>query len=101
MERSCWSPDFSAGSRCLAFLLCGKHAEGQPRDIYVAINMYWDGLPYQIPAPRQGECWKVAINTSMREPEDIFEVSEAPSTGDRQEVIVGPRSVMVLVSAPE
>ena len=96
-----WSPDFSAGSRCLAFLLCGKHAEGQPRDIYVAINMYWDGLPYQIPAPRQGECWKVAINTSMREPEDIFEVSEAPSTGDRQEVIVGPRSVMVLVSAPE
>ena len=51
-----WAPDFSPGSRCLAFLLCGKHAQDQQGDIYVAMNMYWEGLPYQIPAPRAGEC---------------------------------------------
>ena len=93
-----WAPDFSAGSRCLAFWLCGKHTQGQQRDIYVAINMYWEGLPYQLPTLGQGECWKVAVNTSMPEPEDIFEMSQAPSLDGLQEVIVGPRSVMVLVA---
>jgi hypothetical protein len=61
--------------------------------------MYWDGLPYQIPVPPQGEGWKVAINTSMAGPDDIFDMSEGPAV-DQQEVIVGPRSIMVLVSAP-
>ncbi|PYS36922.1 MAG: glycogen debranching enzyme, partial [Acidobacteria bacterium] len=93
-----WAPDFSPGSRCLAFLLCGKHAQDQQGDIYVAMNMYWEGLPYQIPAPRAGECWRIVVNTSMRAPYDIFEVADAPSLGDRQEIIVGPRSMMVLVA---
>ncbi len=93
-----WAADFSADSRCLAFLLCGKHTQGQQGDIYVAMNMYWEGLPYQIPTPPPGECWRVVVNTSMREPDDIFEMSEAPSLGGQQEVIVGPRSMIVLVT---
>jgi glycogen operon protein len=93
-----WAPDFSPGSRCLAFLLCGKHTKGQQNDIYVAMNMYWEGLPYQIPTPSSGVYWRVVVNTSMRKPNDIFEMSEAPSLGDQKEIIVGPRSMMVLVA---
>jgi len=93
-----WAPDFSSGSRCLAFLLCGKHTEGQQNDIYVAMNMYWEGLPYQIPPLSPGVYWRVVVNTSMRKPNDIYEMSEAPSLGDQKEIIVGPRSIMVLIA---
>jgi len=93
-----WAPDFSTGSRCLAFLLCGKHTQGQQADIYVAMNMYWEALPYQVPKPRERECWKIVVNTSMRAPQDIYETSEAPSLCEQEQVIVGPRSMMVLIA---
>src|SRR4030095_16080695 len=54
-----WAPAFSSGRRWLALLLCGKHTEDQQNDIYVAMNMYWEGLPYQIPTPSPGVYWRV------------------------------------------
>jgi isoamylase len=90
-------PDWGGVSTCLAYRLCGKHATPQDDDIYVAINMYWDGLPFQVPAPPAGKGWRVAINTSMRSPEDIFDSEGGPRV-DSAEVIVGGRSMMVLVA---
>ena len=93
-----WAPDFSPGSRCLAFLLCRKHTQDQQADIYVAMNMYWQALPFQIPKPGERESWKIVVNTSMRAPEDIYETSEAPSLNEQEQVILGPRSMMVLIA---
>jgi isoamylase len=90
-------PDWGGISTCLAYRLCGKHATPQDDDIYVAINMYWDGLPFQVPAAPQGKSWRVAINTSMPSPEDIFDGASGPRV-DSPEVIVGGRSIMVLVA---
>jgi len=90
-----FQPDW--GGKCLAFRLCGKHATPQDNDIYVAINMFWDGLPFQMPAPPQGANWRVAINTSMPSPEDIFDPGRGPQV-DSAEIIVGGRSIMVLVA---
>lgn len=92
-----WQPDFGGVSRCLAFMLCGKHASPQDNDVYVAINMYWDGLPFEVPAASDGKSWRVAINTSMPSPEDIFDSEGGPKV-DSSEVIVGGRSIMVLVA---
>src|SRR6516225_8794595 len=90
-------PDFGGGSRCLAFLLCGKHASPQDEDIYVAINAYWEALPFEVPAPPKGVDWRVAINTSMPSPEDVFDSGNGPQV-DSADVIVGGRSIMVLVT---
>jgi glycogen operon protein len=90
-------PDWGGASTCLAYLLCGKHATPQDNDIYVAINMYWDGLPFQVPPALDGKSWRVAINTSMRSPEDIYDSEGGPRV-DSAEVIVGGRSIMVLVA---
>ena len=90
-------PDWGGASLCLAYLLCGKHATPQDNDIYVAINMYWDGLPFQVPPASEGKSWRVAINTSMRSPEDIYDAKGGPRV-DSAEVIVGGRSIMVLVA---
>jgi isoamylase len=88
-------PDW--GGRCLAFLICGKHAIPQDDDIYAAFNMHWDGLPFQVPPAPEGESWRVAINTSMPSPEDIYEGESGPRV-DSGEIIVGGRSIMVLVA---
>jgi glycogen operon protein len=88
-------PDW--GGRCLAVLLCGKHATPQDDDIYVAINMFWDGLPFQVPPAPEGKSWRVAINTSMPSPEDIYDSEGGPRVGS-DEIIVGGRSIMVLVA---
>jgi len=88
-------PDW--GGRCLAFLMCGKHAIPQDYDIYAAFNMYWDGLPFQVPPAPEGGSWRVAINTSMPSPEDIYEGESGPRV-DSGEIIVGGRSIMVLVA---
>jgi len=93
-----WRPDFSPGSRCLAFRLDGAHAGSPDNSIYVAINMFWDGLPYELPSPGEGKRWKVAVNTSMPSPQDICPTSEAPFLEDQSSAIVGPRSIMVLVA---
>jgi glycogen operon protein len=47
-----WNVDWSATSRVLAFMLCGKHAkEGKVPDtgIYVAMNMHWEMHGFQLP----------------------------------------------------
>ena len=85
------------GGRCLAFLLCGKHATPQDDDIYVAVNMFWDGLPFQVPQGPEGKRWRVAINTSMPSPEDIYDSKGGPQVGS-DEIIVGGRSIVVLVA---
>lgn len=88
-------PDW--GGRCLAFLLSGQHATPRDNDLYVAMNMFWDALPFQVPSAPAGKTWRVAINTSMRSPEDIYDRAGGPQVGSG-EIIVGGRSIMVLVA---
>lgn len=90
-----FSPDFSPASRCLAWMLCGRYANPGHEDIYLAVNSYWDGLPFQLPRTTDGGPWKVLVNTSMPAPEDIHEPCSGPSILDER-IIVGGRSVMVL-----
>ncbi len=95
-----WHADWSATSRVLAFLLDGKHAKnGAARDntLYVALNMYWDALPFELPKLPFGLKWHIAVNTSMPSPQDIYEPGHEPVVEDQSHVLVGGRSVTVLV----
>ena len=82
----------------MAWLLCGKYAHPAHEDIYVAVNSYWDGLPFQPPRSSGGGRWKVVINTSMPPPEDIFDPGCEPLLRDQERIVVGGRSVAVLAS---
>ena len=95
-----WNADWSDTSRVLAFMLDGKHAKnGTARDdtIYVALNMYWDALPFELPRLPFGMNWHIAVNTSMPSPQDICEPGNEPVVGDQTHIFVGGRSVTVLV----
>jgi isoamylase len=95
-EDICWygvgpQVDLSPDSRSLAFCLHGA-SQGDD-DIYVMINGYWQGLPFEI---QEGlpEDWVRSVDTGLPSPGD-FSDRGVPI----QQLIyqVGPRSIVVLV----
>jgi glycogen operon protein len=95
-----WNADWSSESRVLAFMLCGKHAAGGTtvdNYIYVAMNMYWETLPFEIPGLAEGMKWYVFVNTSAAPHEDIWEPGSEPPLEDQHRFLVGDRSVVILV----
>lgn len=96
-----WQPDWGENSHSVAFLLCGGHARQghEPDDyIYVMINAYWDTLWFDLPKlPKKKMKWHVAINTMMSSPRDSYTVGKEPSLSEQRFVMVGDRSVVVLI----
>jgi isoamylase len=95
-----WNADWSASSRTLAFMLCGKHADAgtQVDDyIYVAMNMYWESLGFDLPGLPESMQWHIFANTDMAPPEDIWDPGKEPVLGDQHHFLLGARSVAILV----
>ncbi|NET77449.1 glycogen debranching protein GlgX [Okeania sp. SIO1F9] len=95
-----WNVDWSESCRTIAFMLCGKHAkEGKQTDnyIYVAMNMHWESLWFEIPGLPQGMQWHVFANTACPSPEDVWEPGKEPVLENQHGLLLGDRSVVILV----
>jgi isoamylase len=92
-----WRPDWAPSSRVLACMLCGAAAEG-PDVLYLAMNMYWEALAFELPSPPPGERWHVCANTAMAPPADIWEPGQEPPLPEQQGVLLGGRAILVLVA---
>jgi glycogen operon protein len=90
-------PDWSPGSRVLAFTLQGRTGDDPVDVIYVALNAYWEALAFGLPPPPGGKHWHVAVNTAMPSPADIAEPGQEPPLAEQGRILVGGRSVVVLV----
>jgi glycogen operon protein len=96
-----WRPDWAETSRALGFMLCGSHAKaGTIRDetIYVAMNMYWEPLNFELPNLEDGTNWYVFANTDMANSEDIHAVGEEHLLENQSAFFVGSRSIVILVA---
>jgi glycogen operon protein len=60
--------------------------------------MYWEALTFELPAPRAGKRWHVFANTGVDSPDDIFEPGREPVLSEQGSILVGGRSVLVLVA---
>ncbi|MEM9554755.1 MAG: carbohydrate-binding module family 20 domain-containing protein [Acidobacteriota bacterium] len=62
------TPDWSAGSRSLAYLLDGSATEtggsADHPDLYVASNAYWGDLTFTLPTAPNGTCWYLLGDTA-------------------------------------
>ena len=99
-----WKPECGYNNLTAAFMLNGQYvvSEASPEEtpddfIYVAMNMHWEMHGFELPLLPQGKTWHVFANTGMAAPEDIFEPDEEPIIENQHEVLVGPRSIIVLV----
>ncbi|HEY9814071.1 MAG TPA: glycogen debranching enzyme, partial [Candidatus Sericytochromatia bacterium] len=94
-----WNADWSQNST-LAFMLCGKHAKaGTVEDnyIYVAMNMHWEALWFEIPGLPPGMQWHIFANTGATPPEDSWQPGTEPLLSNQQGILLGDRSVVILV----
>jgi isoamylase len=96
-----WDTDWSSSSRVLAFLLAGNHARGgvEPGDdVYVAMNMHWQGLEFHPPHAPNARRWYVAANTGATSPFDSFSPGSEPLLEDQGCVALSAHSTLILVS---
>lgn len=95
-----WNADWSDSCRTLAFMMCGKHAKsGTVEDnyVYVAMNMHWEAVWFNIPGLRDGMKWHVFANTGAPSPNDIWEPGKEPILDNQHGILLGDRSVVILV----
>ena len=92
-----WNPDWSDGNRVLACQRYGR--TGNQNDvIYIAANMHTEDLEFELPALPPGLKWAVAVNTSVPSPEDIWEHGTAPPLDNQAKLVIGDRSIVVLIA---
>jgi glycogen operon protein len=95
-----WNADWSGTSRTLAFMLCGRHAKaGSAVDdyIYVALNMYWEPLSFELPGLPRGLNWHMFANTGALSPGDSWEPGTEPVLENQHNFLVSDRSALILV----
>lgn len=95
-----WCADWSESNTVFAFMLDGNHAKNgfvKDHTIYVAINMYWDALDFELPQLSQNRSWHVAVNTAMAHPETFHTHNEEPLLDNQYSFIVGAKSVVILI----
>jgi len=96
-----WWADFSDTSRVVAVMFDGSQARGglvADNTLYAAFNMYWETLPFQLPAAPAGTLWHVVANTGMETPNDIFTPGQEPPLDDQSGILVGARSSLILIA---
>ena len=67
--------------------------------VYVALNMYWESLDFELPGPPMAEGkWYIRANTALPSPDDICEESREKVLTDQTKICVGGRSIIILVA---
>jgi glycogen operon protein len=88
-------PDRSEDSRSFAFTVRGRGLA-----LHVIANAYWEALEFELPRVADGlPRWQRIVDTTLPPPDDIVEGRGAPVV-DTTCYRAGPRSVVVLASAP-
>lgn len=99
-----WRPDWSASSRSLAFMLCGRHggsAGGPGHFIYVAFNMFFKPLTFGLPVLPRGMEWRRFADTSLPSPDDIADPTEALTVLPQKQYTLPEWSSLILVGGAE
>ena len=94
-------PDFGFSSRSLAMALDGRNCDRPgvvDRDIYIALNAFWQPLTFTIPASPSGRPWRRAVDTALPSPDDALGLDEGPRVPLLHPYRLDARSMIVLVS---
>ena len=65
--------------------------------IYVALNMYWETLPFELPRLPPDQQWRVFANTGAPPDEEIWDPGQEPILSDQLTFLMQGRSVAILV----
>ena len=63
--------------------------------MHLMLNSYWEPLTFELP-PRQGEPWRLVVDTALESPYDIVPLEEAPSIVETTYRVQARSSVMLI-----
>jgi glycogen operon protein len=66
--------------------------------LYLMFNAGADAVDFGLPAALPEAQWHLAVDTSRKAPQDLFDAGEEPLWEDRQTYRLGPRSCAILLS---
>ena len=95
-----WHPDWTPGSRSMAFMLCGRHSQaigGNHQFIYVVCNMYYQPLTFGLPVLPKTMQWHRFADTGLTEPKDICPIGEEELLPNQKSYPVREWSIAILV----
>lgn len=95
-----WHPDWTPGSRSMAFMLCGRHSQaigGNHQFIYVVCNMYYQPLTFGLPVLPKTMQWHRFADTGLPEPKDICPIGEEELLPNQKSYSVREWSIAILV----
>jgi glycogen operon protein len=95
-----WNLDYNASTLTLAVMFCGpasKYGTEEDEYIYIAMNLHWEMHGFELPQLPGDKEWHLAMNTDMPSPEDAWGNGEEVYMENQDEVLVGARSVVVLI----
>jgi glycogen operon protein len=96
-----FEPDFSHGSRTLAFTLDGTQTGREPdHDFYVACNAWMDAVDFRIPPAPNGGTWRRVIDTALLSPHDIGSPNDGPIIPGAMIYSVAAHAMIVLIACP-
>jgi len=96
-----WNLNFDFLSHTMAVMFCGsadKYGTEDDEFIYMAMNSHWEMRVFELPLLPKGRSWHVAVNTDMPRGEDSWPQGKEPKLKKQNEILVGSRSVVVLIS---
>lgn len=96
-----WTPEFEYESRAVGVMYCGKYVKKNKRQeddfFYIAYNLHWEGHDFAVPRLPKDRSWYVLLDTSMQEKDGIYEDNQEQYLKNQRNVVVGPRTIVVLI----
>ena len=74
-----------------------ENGAGKHDSIYVAMNTHWEGHWFELPKAPHNQRWHISVNTRVKPPEDCWKIGSEPALSDQGGLLVGDRSVVILV----
>lgn len=95
-----WEFDHEASTLTMGVMFAApkeKYEIDEDEFIYAAMNMHWEMHGFELPILPEGKEWHIVVNTAMPSPEDIWADGEEVRVDNQDEVLVSPRSTVVLL----
>ena len=95
-----WHPDWTPGSRSLAFMLCGRHSQaigGNHQFIYVVCNMYYQPLTFGLPVLPKTMQWHRFADTGLPEPMDVCPIGKEEQLPNQKSYSAREWSIAILI----
>ncbi|WP_317444221.1 glycogen debranching protein GlgX [Streptomyces collinus] len=95
-----WHPDWSAHSRVLGLMRCGRHAKGgtvADDHVYIAVNAHWEAHDLELPGLPEGQAWHLFADTSLAAPHGLAPVGGEGELHHPGRYHLGPHALVILV----